>query len=176
MLNPAYATIPAATRFHLGAMAGASRNAVAAILTPTDILLDLDVPTKAHALEEIARFIGARHGLLGGKVHASLVEREQIGSTAIGQGVAIPHARVKGLFRPIAAFVRMKFAIPFDAPDGKPVSDMLVLLVPRHATDTHLHLLAQAAEMFCDVSFREGLRICVQAAGVHAAFTQWRQP
>ena len=166
----------AQTSPHAGAAEHAARNAVAEILTPDDILLDLDVPTKERAMEELARFIGARHGLLDRDVHAGLVERERIGSTALGLGVAIPHARVKGLSHAIAAFVRMKWAILFDAPDGKPVSDILVLLVPWHATEEHLLLLAQAAEMFCDTSFREDLRACVETAEVHAAFAQWRRP
>ena len=69
----------------------------------------------------------------------------------------------------------MKIPIPFDAPDGKPVSDLFVLLVPQHATETHLSLLAGVAEMFCDVSFREELRACVQADRIHAAFATWRR-
>ena len=136
-----------------GETGSVSRNAVAAILTPADILLDLDVPTKERALEEIARFAGARNGLPYEDVQASLVEREKIGSTGVGCGVAIPHARVRYLLYSVAAFVRTKVPIPFDAPDGKPVSDLLVLLVPQHATETHLSLLAEAAEMFCHVSF-----------------------
>ena len=174
MLNPACPTTPVATRLRPGATVSTSRNAIAAILNPSDVLLDLDVPTKKRALEDISRFVGARHGLVDDEVYASLVEREEIGSTALGQGFAIPHARVPGLSRAIAAFVRTEIPIPFDAPDGKPVSDMLVILVPQHATDAHLMLLAQAAEMFCDVSFRERLRASVDAAEVHATFAQWR--
>ncbi len=157
------------------AAAQASRNLVAAILTPADILLGLDVPTKNQALEEIARFVGARHELRGGMLRASLVERERIGSTARCYGVAIPHARVKGVSRPIAAFVRTKIPIPFDAPDGKPVGDMLVLVVPQHATEAHLQLLAQAAEMFSDNAFRGDLGACADAAEIHAAITHWER-
>lgn len=175
MLKPLYPTTQLATPLHLSLTASVSRNAIAAILTPADIILDLDVPTKERALEFIARFVGVRHGLLDEEVYASLGEREKIGSTALGCGVAIPHARVKGISRPVAAFVRLKMPIPFDARDGKPVSDMLVLLVPQDATEAHLLLLAQVAEMFCAKSFREGLRACTQAAEIHAAFTQWRQ-
>ncbi len=176
MLNPAYATTHFARQPCLGTTTSESWNDIAAILTPADILLDLDVPTKGRALEEIARFISTRHGLVDEDVRASLVKRETIGSTAVGCGVAIPHARVKDLLRPVAAFVRMKMPIPFDAPDGKPVSDLFVLLVPQHATEAHLLLLAQVAEMFCDVSFREGLRACTHDDGIHAAIAQWRQP
>lgn len=158
-----------------GATGSAPRNAIAAILTPHDILLDLDVSTKERALEEIARFVGARNSLLCEDVQASLVAREKIGSTGVGCGVAIPHARVKYLLYAVAAFVRMKIPIPFDAPDGKPVGDFLVLLVPQQATETHLLLLAAAAEMFCDVSFREELRTCSQVDGIHAAFAKWQK-
>jgi nitrogen PTS system EIIA component len=176
MMNAAYATTHVATWPRAGATASASRSAVAAMLTPSDILLDLDVPTKDRTLEEIAGFMGTRRGLVAGDVHACLVGRERIGSTAVGCGLAIPHARVKGLLRPIAAFVRTKLPIPFDAPDGKPVSDLFALLVPRRATETHLLLLAQVAKMFCDVSFREELRMCADVDGIHAAFARWRQP
>jgi PTS system nitrogen regulatory IIA component len=176
MLNPFYGATYVADRPRTGATRSAPRNAIAAILTPHDILLDLEAPTKERALEEIARFVGARNGLLYEDVQASLVEREKIGSTGVGCGVAIPHARVKYLLYPVAAFVRMKIPIPFDAPDGKPVSDLFVLLVPHLATETHLSLLAEAAEMFCDVSFREELRTCAQVDGIHAAFAKWRKP
>ena len=174
MLNPACSTTHVANAPRLVATASESRNALAAILTPGDLLLDLDVPTKNRALQEIARFVDARHGLPERTVYASLVGREAVGSTALGCGVAVPHARVKGLSRPIAVFVRMKFAIPFDAPDGKPVSDMFVLLVPQQATDAHLQLLAEVAAMCCDPAFREDLRNCAEPAEVHATFAQWR--
>ena len=146
------------------------RNAIAAIMTPADVLLGLEAATKERAFEHIARFIALRHGLCAASVHASLVEREKIGSTALGFGIAIPHARIKGLSRPIAAFVRTKFPLWFGAPDDKPVSDMLVLLVPQEVTDEHLQLLATAAQMFSDRGFRESLRVGADAAAVHSAF------
>lgn len=145
-----------------------ARTALAEILTPADVLLALDVMTKERAFEEIARFIARRNGLPEETVHSSLVEREKIGSTGLGFGIAIPHARVKGLDRPIAAFVRTKYPIAFGAPDDKPVSDMLVLLVPPEVADEHLHLLAQIAETFSDRMLRENLRTCADAASVHA--------
>jgi PTS system nitrogen regulatory IIA component len=154
--------------------ASPARYAIAAVLSPDDILLDLAAYSKQRAFEDISRLVAARHGLPEEHVLASLLEREKIGSTALGQGFAIPHARVAALSRPIAAFVRTEMPIPFDAPDGKPVSDLLVLLVPQRATEAHLLLLAEAAEMFCDVSFRERLRGCVDSAAVHSAFAQWR--
>jgi PTS system nitrogen regulatory IIA component len=172
MLNSACATTAAATRCRTDTTAGASFAAIAAILDPADIVLGLDVPTRNRAFEEIARVFGTGHGLTESEVHAGLVRREKIGSTGLGLGVAIPHARVRGLAAPVAAFVRLKWAIPFDAPDGKPVTDILALLVPEEATDAHLLLLAQIADMFCDNSFRDELRACAQGAEVHATFAR----
>jgi nitrogen PTS system EIIA component len=154
--------------------AGPQTNVVARLLAPEDILLDVDATTRDRVFAEIGRLIGARHGLREQDIVAGLVEREAHGSTALGQGVSIPHARVNGLAQPIAAFVRTRLAIPFDAPDAKPVSSLLVLLVPERATDAHLALLAQAASMFCDKMFRDQLSASVTARDVVATFAAWR--
>ena len=151
MLNPVSSSIAVTAGVRRDVTSSPARNAIAAVLRQDDILVDLAACSKERAFEDIARFVAAQRGLPREDVLASLLEREEIGSTALGQGFAIPHARVPGLLRPIAAFVRMEIAIPFDAPDGKPVSDLLVLLVPQRATDAHLLLLAEAAGMFCDV-------------------------
>ena len=142
-------------------------------LRPTDVMLDLNASTKEGVFREVAGAVAARHGIAAVDVHSGLGEREGLGSTALGQGVAIPHARVKGLAQPIVVFVRMRFPIAFEAPDGKPVGSMLVLLVPQLATDMHLALLAQGAEMFCDPSFRAVLRTCGDADAITAAFARW---
>ncbi len=89
-------------------------------------------------------------GLPQAQVVESLNAREKLGSTGLGQGVALPHARIKNLPQAVAAFVRPKLPIPFDAPDAKPVWAMLVLLVPEHATEEHLQILAELAQMFGD--------------------------
>ncbi len=149
-------------------------NSVADLLALEDILLDVDATTREHLFARIGALIGPRHGLCERDVAAGLAEREVIGSTALGRGFAIPHARLKGLAHPIAAFVRPRLAICFDAPDGKPVSSLLVLLVPESATDAHLELLAQAANMFCDKAFRDRLRTCAAAPDIRATFAAWR--
>ena len=152
------------------------RTALSSLLTPLDVLLDLDAPTKSRALHEAARFIATRHGLNKTDIHSSLAAREKVGSTGLGFGIAIPHARVSGLSRPIAAFVRMKSPIDFGAPDEKPVSDMLVLLVPPEVADEHLQLLAGVAEMFSDRNLRERLRTRADAAAVHALLAGQAEP
>jgi len=99
--------------------------------------------------------------------------RENLGSTGLGQGVAIPHARLKGLRQAVAAYLRVNPAISFDAPDGKPVSELLFLLVPEQATEDHLQTLAEAAEMFNDRRFRDHLRNQFSATSVYQAFVDW---
>lgn len=126
-----------------------------------DILLDIDIQSRSQLFDRTAQHIRERHGLGGhvpDQLAARLAEREKLGSTALGQGVAIPHARITDLQQAFAVFVRTAHPIPFDAPDGKPVSLLFILLVPEQATQEHLQLLADAARLFCERSHREQLR------------------
>src|SRR5262249_49567395 len=116
-------------RRRFNAATSESRSPLATILTPADVLLDVEVATKDEALREAARFVGGRHGFSAAAIHARLMARERIGSTALGYAVAVPHAHVDGVVRPIAAFIRTRTEIPFDAPDNAGVTDMLVLIV-----------------------------------------------
>jgi len=142
-------------------------SAFSSLLSPADVLLDIDAVSKRGVFERVAALFEERHGLASAKVTDGLHARERLGSTALGHGVALPHARIKGLTQPVAAYVRTRLPIAFDAPDGKPVADMIVLLVPEKATDLHLQLLAEVAQMFADPSFRERLRMCTDGIEVH---------
>jgi PTS system nitrogen regulatory IIA component len=133
-------------------------NPIGELLGPGDIHLDVDVPDKARLLQRIASLLAQRLGLSADEVLASLTARENLGSTGLGHGVAIPHARMPQCYAVAGAFVRTEIAIPFDAPDHKPVSLFLALVVPKQATERHLQLLATAATMFNDRVFREKLR------------------
>jgi PTS system nitrogen regulatory IIA component len=148
---------------------------IADLLLPEDILLDLEVSDKSHLIEEIGRHMERAHALPHEAVALSLSHREQIGSTGLGQGVAIPHARVKNLDRIQVAYARLKSPIGFDAPDGKPVTHILVLLVPKQATEEHLRILAEASEMLSDRRFREQLHRCQQALEVKRLFDAWSE-
>ena len=133
-------------------------NPVGELLRLGDINLDVDVPDKAGLLQLIASLLARRLGLSYADVLESLTAREDLGSTALGHGVAIPHARMPQCYAVAGVFVRTKAAVPFDAPDHKPVSLFLALVVPKQATERHLQLLATAATMFNDRVFREKLR------------------
>ena len=107
------------------------------------------------------------------QVFDSLFAREKLGSTGLGQGVAIPHGRIAKLRDAIAAFVKTSHPIPFDAPDGQPVNLIFVLLVPERATDLHLQILGELAQMFSDPQFRNRLLACEDSAGIYQMFQDW---
>jgi PTS system nitrogen regulatory IIA component len=101
----------------------------------------------------------------------SLLARERLGSTGLGQGIAIPHGRIRGLDRAIGFFARPKTPIPFEAPDNQPVRDVFVLLVPEAATDEHLQILSELAQRFSNRSFRESLAAAAEPRAIHALFS-----
>ena len=148
-------------------------NQIAELLPPANIALDLDVASKSRLFEAAGTLFAANSGLDAGTVAASLTAREKLGSTGLGQGVAIPHGRIKGLKSARGAFVRLKHPVPFDAPDGKPVSQVFVLLVPEQATDLHLQLLSELAQMFSEKPFRERLAAVGDANDLVALFRAW---
>jgi PTS system nitrogen regulatory IIA component len=143
---------------------------LADLLGVEDILLDLDATDKHQLFEAVGQHMEREHALPQAWVTESLSRREEAGSTGLGRGVAIPHARIRNLERTQVAYVRLKEGIPFDAPDGKPASDILVLLVPKQATEEHLEILAEAAQLFSDRNFREHLHACQNAVAIKRLF------
>ena len=148
-------------------------NAIGELLALDDVRLDLDVSTKAQLLEQVAALLATRHGLSKTLVLESLTVREQLGSTGVGHGVAIPHARMNQCAVPAAAFLRTKLAIPFDAPDARPVSVFLGLIVPNKANERHLQLLATAAAMLSDRIFRDRLKTSTDPRMVRELLAAW---
>lgn len=146
---------------------------VASVLSVSRIRIDFPAIGTTQVFEEAGRLFAAEGGLDPAQVVASLAARERLGSTALGQGVAIPHARIPGLAQAIGAYLHLRPAIAFDAPDGKPVSEVLVLLVPEQASASHLQMLAEAAQMFDDRRFRDLLRSQRDAEGAYRVFADW---
>ena len=136
------------------------------MLTADNVLLDLALPDRMTLFEQLGRFAAQHHGLIPETVVTELNAREAMGSTGLGQGVAVPHGRIEGLHRSIAIYVRPLNPIPFDSPDGKPVTDIVALLVPAPAEDLHLRLLADVAQRFCDRRFRQSLHRCADQQGI----------
>lgn len=146
---------------------------IARLLPRSNIVVDLDIATKQQFFEAIGRRLEESARLAPGSVAPSLAAREKLGSTGLGQGVAIPHGRIKGLSGAIGAFARLRSPITFEAPDGKPVAQLFVLLVPDRATDLHLQLLSELAQMFADRAFRDQLAATADAGGIAALFDHW---
>jgi PTS system nitrogen regulatory IIA component len=143
-------------------------------LCPQVIELDLDVPSKWEALQAVSAMIERSHRLSAPPVFRALWRREQAGSTGVGNGFAIPHARITGISEPVTVYVRTKAPVNFSAPDGKRVSELFVILVPSDGANAkHLQLLALVAEAFSDSDFRAHLAAASEPQDVRSAFAQW---
>lgn len=146
-------------------------NHLSRILPAGNVVLDMLATSKKRAFEQAGLLFENHHGLARSVVFDSLFSRERLGSTALGQGVAVPHGRVKGLDQVLAAFIRLAQPIPFDAPDGQPVSMLLCLLVPEAATQQHLDILAELAQLMSNKPLREALASETDPAAVHRMLT-----
>ena len=104
----------------------------------------------------------------------SLFARERLGSTGLGHGVAIPHGRIKGLKAPMAAVVQLAQPIGFDAPDELPVSLLIFLLVPEAATQKHLEILSEIAELLSDAPLREKIKTAADVDALHGLICGWQ--
>lgn len=149
-------------------------NLISKLLPLSNVILDLDVSSKKRVFEQVGLLFENNNQMARSQVFDSLFAREKLGSTGLGQGIAIPHGRIKGLKEAIGALVRMKQPIPFDAPDGQPVNLIFVLLVPDRATDAHLQILSELAQMFSDRPFRERLLAGASAAELHQLIAEWQ--
>lgn len=148
-------------------------NRLSRLLPASNVLLDFPASSKKRVFEQAGLIFENHQSIERAKVFDSLFARERLGSTGLGQGVAIPHGRIKGLKEAVAAFVRVAEPVPFDAPDGQPVSLLVFLLVPEQATQQHLEVLSELAQMLSDREFRDTLMTTADPAAVHAALTTW---
>lgn len=129
-------------------------NLIAPLLTPDTTLLDLSFSSKKKLFEHAADLFAQTHSLKSTDIFTSLFERERLGSTALGCGIAIPHGRIKGLSDACGALYRLKDPLEFDAPDNQPVTLCFILLVPKDANERHLQILGELAQMFGDEAMR----------------------
>jgi PTS system nitrogen regulatory IIA component len=148
-------------------------NLLASILPESQVLVGIDATSKKRAFEEAGLLFESQHGLSRALIADSLFARERLGSTGLGHGVAIPHGRIKGLKTPMAAVIQVAQPIGFDAPDEQPVRLLIFLLVPEAATQKHLEILSQIAEMLGDPALRENLKNSPSAEQLHQLITSW---
>lgn len=128
------------------------------LLSRDRVATDIKTSSKKRMLEEMAELL-SRHlpDMDQQTVFAVLNERERLGSTGIGHGIAIPHGRLNGISEPIAAAMKLSQPLDFDAIDDQPIVIVVGLLVPAEATDQHLKILSELAGAFSATRFREAL-------------------
>ena len=148
-------------------------NLIAKLLPTANVVVGLEASSKKRAFEQAGLLFENNHGIGRSTVFDSLFAREKLGSTGLGQGIAIPHGRIKGLKDALGAFIRLAEPVPFVAPDGRPVTMLFVLLVPEQANGHHLQLLSELAQMFSDRAFREQLMGAPDSLAVHGLFAGW---
>ena len=148
-------------------------NRLSQILPLSQVLVSVEATSKKRAFEEAGLLFENQHGLNRALITDSLFARERLGSTGLGHGVAIPHGRIKGLKAPMAAVFLLQAAIGFDAPDEQAVNLLVFLLVPEAATQKHLEILSEIAELLSDSPLRERIKTSGDAAALHALIASW---
>ncbi len=145
------------------------------ILSEKQVLAHGSAASKKRAIEQISDLMASAVPEIDpGTIFDSLIARERLGGTGIGHGIALPHGRIPGNHKTVAAFLRLEEGIDYDALDQKPVDMLLGLLVPEDSTEEHLQLLASLAEMFSSEPFRQQLRDGANAAALCQLLSEWR--
>jgi PTS system nitrogen regulatory IIA component len=145
---------------------------ISQILAPDRVLSNVPDHSKKAALETLAALIAdADAGLTQAEVFNSLITRERLGSTGLGEGVALPHGRLKNGEHTLGAFIRLESAIDYDAVDHKPVDLLFALLVPEESTDEHLQILSRLAELFSNPEVLDRLRTAPTPEGIFSVLT-----
>ena len=148
-------------------------NRLSSILPVAQVLVGVEATSKKRAFEEAGLLFENLHGLSRALVTDSLFARERLGSTGLGHGVAIPHGRIKGLKQPLAAVFQLAAPIGFDAPDEQAVQLLIFLLVPEAATQKHLEILSEIAELLSDSQLRESMKTANADAVLHQMISTW---
>jgi len=142
-------------------------------LLPTEaVLASLKVNSKKQALQEMAAKAAVVTGRADREIFDTLLQREKLGSTGVGHGVAIPHGKLPGLARLVGVFARLDKPVDFDALDDRPVDLMFLLLAPENAGADHLKALARIARVLREPAIAGKLRAADDAAAIYALLTQ----
>jgi PTS system nitrogen regulatory IIA component len=131
---------------------------ISALLSPQKIFLDIEVSSKKKLLELIANIVADQTRLAESSIYNNLLNRERLGSTGLGQGFAVPHARLENLQQTIGCFFRLKYPVNFEAPDNQPVDLVFTIIIPQEATEEHLIILSSLAGIFSQTDVCEAIR------------------
>ncbi|MDH5611104.1 MAG: PTS sugar transporter subunit IIA [Gammaproteobacteria bacterium] len=144
------------------------------LVSPDSVICNADVVSKKRALELLAELLATQTDAdKSFDIFQLLTEREKLGSTSLGHGIALPHARTDLCKQAIGVFIRTKNGIDFDSPDHQPTDLLFALMVPEHYTDEHLNILAGLAGMFNDEKFCQNLRTADSNAELYHRLTSW---
>lgn len=149
---------------------------IAELLARDAIAARVCATSKRQALATAAEVAGRRLGRPAGPILEALIEREAKGSTGVGQGVAVPHARLEGLDRLSAVFVKLEAPVPFEAVDDRPVDLIFVLLAPANAGVEHLRALARISRTLRQRELREQLRLARTPDAIYALLSREAEP
>ena len=144
------------------------------LLMPDRVNCRDDLGSKKRLLEYVSELLaGSSPELTQNEIFDALINREKLGSTGLGKGVAIPHGRIASLERPVCAFVRLATPVDFDATDRQPVDLIFTLLVPEDSTEEHLQVLSTIAEIFSNAGISMALRQCDTDSCLLEQLCQW---
>jgi len=145
---------------------------IADFLSPADVVVNANAPDKARLLGDLCRRAAATLKLDTGRITADILKREDLGSTGMGGGIAIPHARIADLKKPFGVLTRLRSPIDFDAIDREPVDIVFLLLLPTKAVGEQLNVLALVARKLRDADVVRDARRAPDAAALFAAMAK----
>jgi PTS system nitrogen regulatory IIA component len=144
------------------------------LLVPDRVSCRENVGSKKRLLEYVSELLAKSSPELSqNEIFNALINREKLGSTGLGNGVAIPHGRIASLERPVCAFIKLASPMDFDATDGQPVDLIFTLLVPEDSTEEHLQVLSTIAEIFSNAGISMALRQCETDSCLLEQLCQW---
>ena len=145
---------------------------LADLIAPEAVFPALKAKTKKQALQELAQRAAKLTGIDAREILDTLLQRERLGSTGVGRGIAIPHGRVPALHKIVTMFARLDEAIDFEALDDEPVDLIFLLLAPQHAGADHLKALARISRLLREPSSIEKLRASKDRAAIYSVLTE----
>ena len=149
---------------------------ISSLISPERVTRRGGITSKKRVLEHVSELLARETARLGWEeIFDSLVNREKLGSTGLGKGVALPHGRMALLDKPVCAFLKLDRPVDFDAADNQPVDLVFALLVPENSTEEHLQVLSMIAELFSNPSFCSSIRDCNSDACLYSALVQQEQ-
>ena len=144
------------------------------LLSPERVSCRDELGSKKRLLEQLGELLASSSPVLSQhEIFDALLNREKLGSTGLGKGVAIPHGRMAGLEHPVCAFIKLGAAVDFDTSDGQAVDLVFALLVPENSTEEHLQVLSTIAEIFSNSGVCTALRTCESGSCLLEQLYQW---